>query len=101
MPVGMLLDTPEGSQAMYEALTTKVFGSLQPTVLPDGLIVHAAGPREEGGWRVVDIWESAEAFWQFFDAKLLPAARELGQDPPDARPTFFAIHNTIGLDKPA
>jgi len=29
------------------------------------------------------------------------AARELGQDPPDARPTFFAIHNTIGLDMPA
>ena len=61
MPVGMLLDTPEGSQDMYEALTTKVFGSLQPAVLPDELIVHAAGPRDEGGWRVVDIWESADA----------------------------------------
>ena len=93
----MLLDTPEGSQDMYEALTTKIFGSLQPAVLPDELIVHAAGPRDEGGWRVVDIWESADAFWQFFDAKLLPAGRELGQDPPETRPTFFAIHNMIGL----
>ena len=71
MPVGMLLDTPEGSQDMYEALTTKVFGSLQPAVLPDELIVHAAGPRDEGGWRVVDIWESADAF-SFFDASSCP-----------------------------
>ena len=59
MPVGMLLDTPEGSQDMYEALTTKIFGSLQPDVLPDGLIAHIAGPRDEGGWRVVDITDRA------------------------------------------
>ena len=96
MPVGMLLDTPEGSQVMYEALTTKIFGSLQPAILPAGLIVHTAGPRDEGGWRVIDIWESEDAFWQFFDAKLLPAAQELGQAATEARPTFFAIHNMIG-----
>jgi hypothetical protein len=96
MPVGMLLDTPEGSQEMYEALTTKIFGSLQPAVLPEGLIFHTAGPRDEGGWRVIDVWESEDAFWQFFDAKVLPAAGELGQAPPESRPTFFAIHNLIG-----
>lgn len=96
MPVGMLLDTPDGSQDMYEAVTTKVFGSLRPAALPDGLIVHVAGSRDEGGWRVIDIWESADAFWRFFDAKLLPAGRDLGQDPTEARPTFFAIHNMIG-----
>ena len=96
MPDGMLLDTPDGSQDMYEAVTTKVFGSLRPAALPDGLIVHVAGSRDEGGWRVIDIWESADAFWRFFDAKLLPAGRDLGQDPTEARPTFFAIHNMIG-----
>ena len=96
MPVGMLLDTPDGSQDMYEAVTTNVFGSLRPAALPDGLIVHVAGSRDEGGWRVIDIWESADAFWRFFDAKLLPAGRDLGQDPTEARPTFFAIHNMIG-----
>jgi hypothetical protein len=52
-------------------------------------------PRDEGGWRVIDVWESEGAFWQFFDEKLLPAARELGQPPTEARPTFFAIHNMI------
>ena len=96
MPVGILLDTSEGSQDTYEALTRQIFGTLQPETLPEGLILHTAGPRDEGGWRVIDVWESEDAFWRFFDAQLLPAAQELGQAPPDSRPEFFAIHNMIG-----
>ena len=69
---------------------------LQPAVPPAGLILHTAGPLVDGGWRVFDVWESEEAFWQFFDERLLPAARELGQDPPESRPEFFAVHNMIG-----
>lgn len=32
---------------------------------PDGFIAHLAGPKPEGGWRVVDLWESeaADAFY--------------------------------------
>jgi hypothetical protein len=98
MAVGMLLDAPEGSQAMYDALTEKIFGSIQPATTPEGLIIHTAGPLPDGGWRVFDVWESAEAFWRFFDAQLLPAARELGQDTASARPEFFSIHNVFGKD---
>ena len=96
MAVGMLLDTPEGSQGLYEALTEKMFGTLQPSELPEGLIIHTAGPLLDGGWRVFDVWESEEAFWRFFDTHLLPAAQELGQAPTSARPEFFSIHNIIG-----
>jgi hypothetical protein len=94
--VGMLLDTPEGSQDMYEALTEKVFGTLQPSIPPEGLLLHTAGPLLDGGWRVFDVWESEDAFWRFFDTQLLPAARELGQRPTGSRPEFFPIHNMIG-----
>ena len=100
MPVGMLLDTPEGSQDMYEALTTRDLRLAAARRPARRAHRPHRGPRDEGGWRVVDIWESTDAFWQFFDAKLLPAARELGQDPTDARPTFFAVHNMIGLGMP-
>jgi hypothetical protein len=96
MAVGMLFDAPAGSQALYEALTEKAFGSLQPSTAPEGLIIHTAGPLLDGGWRVFDVWESEEAFWRFFDAQLLPAAQDLGQEPPAARPEFFPIHNMIG-----
>jgi hypothetical protein len=92
----MLLDAPEGTRELYEALTAKAFGTLQPAVPPEGLILHAAGPLPEGGWRVFDVWESEEAFWRFFDERMLPAARELGQDAPSSRPEFFAVHNLIG-----
>jgi hypothetical protein len=92
----MLLDAPEGTRELYETLTERAFGTLQPTVPPEGLILHAAGPLPEGGWRIFDVWESEEAFWRFFDERMLPAARELGQDPPASRPEFFAIHNLIG-----
>lgn len=91
----MLLDAPEGSQDMYERLTEKVFGALQPSATPEGLILHTAGPLLDGGWRVFDVWESEDAFWQFFDAQLLPAASELGLTPATARPQFWAIHNMI------
>lgn len=95
MAVGMLLDTPEGSQGMYEALTEKAFGTLQPPTTPEGLILHTAGPHLDGGWRVFDVWESEDAFWRFFDTQLLPAARELGLPPQTARPQFWPIHNMI------
>lgn len=96
MAVGILLDAPEGTQELYEALTERMFGTLQPSTVPDGLILHTAGPRPDGGWRVFDVWDSEEAFWRFFDAQLLPAARELGQQPGPTRPEFFPIHNMIG-----
>ena len=93
MPVGMLLDTAEGSQDMYEALTTKIFGSLQPAVLPDGLIVHTAGPRDEGGWRVVDVWESKEDFEKFFSQKLKSALESAKVPQPQMK--FFPVHNIM------
>jgi hypothetical protein len=95
--VGMLLDVPEGSQEAYDALTEKMFGTLQPTATPDGLILHTAGPLLDGGWRVFDIWESEDAFWRFFDAVILPAARDLGEVSDQARPEFFPLHNMIGM----
>jgi hypothetical protein len=95
--IGMLLDAPEGSQEAYDALTEKMFGTLQPTDTPDGLILHTAGPLPDGGWRIFDIWESEDAFWRFFDAVMLPAARDLGEVDDQARPEFFLVHNMIGM----
>jgi hypothetical protein len=94
--VGILFDAPEGTQELYDVLTERMFGTLHPSTVPDGLILHTAGPRPEGGWRVFDVWDSEDAYWRFFDAQLLPAARELGQEPGPTRPEFFPIHNMIG-----
>jgi hypothetical protein len=44
--------------------------------LPDGLILHVAGPTDEG-FRTIEIWETRDA-WQRFDADRLGPALPLG-----------------------
>ena len=36
-----------------------------------------AGPMS-GGWRVVDVWESAEAFQTFSEQRIMPAVKKVG-----------------------
>ncbi len=47
----------------------------------------------EGGWRVVDVWESQEAINAFFQEKLGPALQEAGI--PAAPPQFWPVHNML------
>jgi len=59
---------------------------------PKGLLLHSAGPIP-GGWRVVDIWESREAFDQFFKDRLSGALKQAGVTEPPTKQDFFPIHN--------
>jgi quinol monooxygenase YgiN len=60
----------------YETLSEQMFGTKRgPT--PDGCLVHSAG-EGPNGFRVVDIWESKEAFDSFMNDKLMPAMQEAG-----------------------
>jgi hypothetical protein len=45
--------------------------------VPAGLIFHASGPIE-GGWGVLDFWESREQFDSFVGDRVGPAAAEVG-----------------------
>jgi hypothetical protein len=45
---------------------------------PPGLIVHVAGPFE-GGFRIIDVWESQSDYDSFLEQRLMPAfERALG-----------------------
>jgi hypothetical protein len=44
---------------------------------PAGLLVHVAGPTDEGV-RIIDVWESEEAWEQFRAERLAPAIAALG-----------------------
>ncbi|WP_406403752.1 hypothetical protein OH805_30570 [Streptomyces sp. NBC_00879] len=50
---------------------------------PAGLVAHLAAPGENGGWQVVDVWESEAEFRQFVEGTLMPVAQELGAPPFD------------------
>ena len=58
--------------------------------LPDGLILHVAGPTDEGV-RVIDVWESEEAWERFRSERLDPAIAALG-GPARPEPTFRDLH---------
>ena len=65
---------------------------------PDGLIAHSA--RFDGDTlKVLDIWESPEAFGAFAESRLGPTIGEtLGDDaPPAPEPKFTELHNAYSI----
>jgi hypothetical protein len=89
MAIGVMMEIPGGSQKMYDQIMKEL--DLKGR-LPEGATCHFAGP-VEGGWRVIDIWESKEAFERFMNARLRRAIERVAMPP--AKPTFFSIHNSI------
>jgi hypothetical protein len=58
--------------------------------IPSGAMFHVAAITENG-LRVVDVWESAEAFQTFVDTRLMPGVQQIGiQGQP--RVELFPVH---------
>ncbi len=93
MAVGLRIKFDGGTQEQYQAVNSKIGVDENP---PEGMIFHSAGPIE-GGWGVIDFWESREAFDRFIQSRLQPALGELGdqamQAPPDIK-EFAVFHIT-------
>jgi hypothetical protein len=81
MAVAFIMDFAGSSAADYDAVVEKMeLGGR----LPAGALFHAAGPTDSG-WRVCDVWESAEAFQQFAETKIGPITAEVGMPAPQMR----------------
>lgn len=95
MAIGLRLKFEGGTQDQYDALHGHMGIDDDP---PEGLIFHAAGPID-GGWGIIDFWQSREHFDAFLGARLGPATQELGerafQGQPDVKE--FPVHH---LTKP-
>jgi hypothetical protein len=87
MSVAMMIDNPEGSQEIYEQIREHL--SLEK---PVGGIFHAAGPSPNGGWRVIEVWESEEQAKRFVSERLVPAFEAAGASPPPP-PQLWPIYN--------
>lgn len=74
MALALLFEIPGYVQEQQD----QVMEALQRRgITADGRIFHLDGPME-GGWRVLDVWESQEAANKFFQEALLPTFQELG-----------------------
>jgi len=75
MATAVMIEFTEGMDAdMYDQVNSRVNPPGNP---PEGLIFHTSGPSPDGGWRIVDVWESREAFDRFFGGKVQPTIVEL------------------------
>jgi hypothetical protein len=90
MAVAMMVDNPQGSQEVYERIRAHL-GLDRPA----GGIFHIAGPSPNGGWRVIEVWESEEEAQRFFQERFIPALRELGVDGPPPPREFWPVHNAM------
>ena len=84
MPVALLIDNPQGSQELYE----RVRDELGLEDRPAGGIVHVAGPSPNGGWRVIEVWESEEDARRFYEERLKPAFDAVGAEAAPRRETL-------------
>jgi hypothetical protein len=87
MPVAMMVDNPQGSQETYDQVREQA-GLDRPA----GGVFHVAGPSPNGGWRVIEVFDSEDAAKRFVQERLAPAFQAIGAPPPPP-PEFWPVHN--------
>jgi hypothetical protein len=81
VPVAFILDFAGGTSAQYDAVIEEMQLDRRT---PEGALYHAAGPTDSG-WRVVDVWESDEAFQRFSSEQIAPIAQAHGLPAPQVQ----------------
>jgi hypothetical protein len=88
MATAVLLSWAGVTREQYDEVLEKLGLDADP---PAGGLFHIAGVTDDG-LRVVDVWESAEAFQRFVGERLTPAVQAVGiETQPDAE--LVEIHN--------
>lgn len=94
MPVVMVHDSPGVTQEQYEQVGARLTDGRGLKSLSDwpvdGILSHTAGPTADG-WRVIDVWESEEAFQRFGEV-IGPVLQELDYS---GQPQLFELRNFV------
>ena len=95
MAVVAVFQSPDFTREQYEKSVVRVTGGKTRVESPsdwpvEGLLAHIAG-EGENGFRVVDVWESEDAFNQFGET-LMPILQELGIE---GRPEVYSTHTFV------
>ena len=79
----------EGTLDQYDQVVQSM--GLEPGgATPPGALFHWV-MKTDNGFRVTDVWESADQFQAFAEEHIGPNAQQAGLGPPD--PTFNEVHN--------
>jgi hypothetical protein len=88
--VAVFIDIPTMTREQYDAIIARLGWDRAGVALPEGLVVHAAGPTD-GGWRIVDIWASEDSFRNFSSGAIRNAVEGLGI--PAYTPEVIPLHH--------
>ncbi|WP_128428787.1 hypothetical protein [Streptomyces cyaneus] len=91
MAVLVVNHSAEWTQELYQATFDRAIPDRANP--PAGLVTHYAAPRAGGGWQVIDVWESEDAFRRFLEESVVPAAKELGAPPFESHVT--ELYNSL------
>jgi hypothetical protein len=84
----------ESTRDEYDQVVEKLDAESNP---PDGVIVHTGMDIGGGKMRVVDVWESEDAYQKFVQERLIPIIAEVSPDAPQAD---IQVHEVIEMVKP-
>ena len=90
MAVTLIIELDGVTAEQYDAVMQNLGLADGSQSWPEGAIAHYAGPAE-GGWCVVDVWESREHFDRFAEERLGPATSQAGVPVP--QPREVPVHN--------
>ena len=89
MAIGIRIKLPGVTQEQFDAAQAHINPDRS---VPQGMLFHGSGPID-GGWGVIDFWESREDFDSFFGSRVQEAVKAAGVDmqgPPDVKE--FPVH---------
>lgn len=89
MSIAHIIENPGGTKEQYEKVRKELGIGSQ---LPPGQLVHIAGA-SDGGWVVVNVWESREAAEKYNTEKVTPAREKAGLA--NTPPKIVEVHNLL------
>lgn len=87
MPIVVIAEIPGGTAEQDEAMLKEMDIESDP---PAGALFRAAGPIP-GGWRIMSVWESQEAFDTFRRERIAPILQKLGRPLPPTQ--IWPVHS--------
>jgi hypothetical protein len=90
MSIAHIIENPGGTKEQYEQVRKEL--GLTGSQRPPGQLVHIAGA-SDGGWVVVNVWESREAAEKYHTEKVVPARKKAGLA--NTPPKIVEVHNLL------
>ena len=91
MATAFLFDVDQFDAGAYDKLMGEMGLGTVDSPFPAGCIAHLAGPQGDGGWRVIDVWESEDAANAFYGSDQFAPVRN-SPEAAGIRTTPWSLH---------